>query len=119
MYQQPNLNMSTGYFYTKIINIESVLEQLHSLDLSEEERVHLAALIDSSLHHAILDEVLNSLNEEDKKLFLKLLSEEGEHEKIMEFLNTKVEHVEDKIKKVADDLVIEIHKDIKQAREIK
>lgn len=110
---------STGYFYTRIINIESVLEQLHSLELSEEEKVHLAALIDSSLHHTILDEVLNNLNEEDKKLFLKLLAKEEEHEKIMEFLNNKVENVEDKIKKVADDLVVEIHKDIKQAKEIK
>ncbi len=105
-----------AFFYTKIINIESILEELHSLDLSDEERIHLASLIDSSLHHAILDEVLASLSEEDKKLFLRLLSEEEEHEKILSFLNDKVDNVQDKIKKVADDLVKEMHKDIREAK---
>lgn len=105
-----------AHFYTKFISVESIVEELHNLDLSEEERMHLATLIDSSIHHAILDEVLSNLKADDKKLFLKLLAQEQEHEKIMEFLNERVDHIEDKIKKVADDLTKEMHKDIKEAK---
>lgn len=103
-------------FYTKFISIEEVIEELHTLDLSTEERMHLAGLIDSSLHHAILNEVLSHLKGEDKKLFLKLLAEQESHEKITEFLEIKVDNIQDKIKKVADELVAEMHKDIKEAK---
>lgn len=108
-----------AHFYTRFISVEKVVQELHNLDLSEEERIHLAALIDSSIHHAILDEVLTNLKADDKKLFLKLLAEDEEHEKIMEFLNERVDHIELKIKKVADDLTKEMHKDIKDAKEKK
>lgn len=106
-----------AHFYTKFISVESIVQELHGLNLSEEERIHLAALIDSSIHHAILDEVLSNLKPEDKKLFLKLLVEEEEHEKIMNFLNERVDHIEDRIKKVADDLTKQMHKDIKGAKQ--
>lgn len=105
-----------AHFYTKFISIESLIAELHEMDLSEEERVHLAALIDSSIHHVILDEVLSNLKDEDKKLFLKLLAEEQEHDKIVNFLNERVDNIEGKIKKVADDLVKEMHEDIKEAK---
>ncbi len=108
-----------AHFYTKFISVESIVQELHNLDLSEEEKIHLAALIDSSIHHAILDEVLTNLKADDKKLFLKLLAEDEEHEKIMKFLDERVDHIEDRIKKVADDLTKEMHKDIKEAREKK
>lgn len=106
-------------FYTKFISIESVVAELHDLGLSEEEKMHLASLIDSSIHHAILDEVLSNLKADDKKLFLKLLSENEEHEKIVKFLNDHVDNIEGRIKKVADELVKEMHEDIKEAKEKK
>jgi len=105
------------HFYTRFISVETIVQELHGLDLSEEERIHLAALIDSSIHHAILDEVLSNLQDEDKKLFLKLLAEDEKHEKILDFLNAKVDHIEDKIKKVAGDLTAKMHQDIRKAKE--
>lgn len=89
------------------------------MDLSDEERDYLAALVDSSLHHAVLDEILSNLQGEDKKLFLALLEQDPENEKLMEFLKTKVEDIEDKIKRAADDLVAQMHEDIKKAKRIK
>ena len=106
-----------AYFYTKYIVIEELIEELHSLDLSDEERHHLASLVDSSLHHAILDEILSNLNDADKKIFLTKMNENPKDEKLMDFLNEKVENIEGKIKKVAEDLVVEMHKDIKEAKQ--
>ena len=104
------------YFYTKYIVIENLITELHSLGLSDEERGHLASLVDFSLHHAILDEILSNLKEEDKKLFIKMTSEDPENDKVMDFLKEKVEGIEEKIKKVSKDLIKEMHEDVKKAK---
>lgn len=106
-------------FYTKIIKKEILIEELDSLTLSQEEKIHLSSLIDSSLHHAILDEVLSNLNGDDKKLFLKLLSDEKDHDKVMEFLKDRIENIEEKIGKISDQLIKEMHSDVKEAKKAK
>lgn len=105
-------------FYLKYIQIEQVLEELHELDLSNEERHHLASLFDSTLHNAILDEILSNLSERDKKLFIDEVNKDPQNEKLMDFLSERVENIEEKIKKVADDLVAEMHEDVRQAKKL-
>jgi len=105
-------------FYTHLIGIESIIIELDKMDLSKEQKIHLTALIDSSLHHTILDAVLSELEPKDKKAFMQYL-EENDHNKIWEFLNSHVDKIEDKIKKTADDLKEELHKDIREAKEKK
>ncbi len=85
------------------------------MDLSQKEKTHLAHLLDSTLHHTILDAVLSELSEEDKKKFMEHLSRE-ENDKIWELLNSKVDNIEEKIKKTAEELKREMHKDIKEAK---
>jgi hypothetical protein len=107
------------HFYTKIIEIDTLIAELHTLDLSDEEKHHLASLADSSLHHAILDEILSNLSPSDKKAFIHHLKENPEDPEIMDFLNEKIDGVEEKISKVSKDLIEELHKDIKEAKKIK
>ncbi len=102
-------------FYTHLVEIESIIIELDKMDLSDEERLHLCQMIDSSLHHAILDAVFSELSDTDKRVFLNHLNEK-DHQKLWNFLNSKVDKVEDKIKKVADDLKIELYKDLKEAK---
>lgn len=104
------------FFYSHLIEIESIIVELDKMDLTDEQKSHLSNLIDSSLHHTILDAVLSELSDSEKKVFLQFLHEE-DHNKIWQFLNEKVDSIEDKIKKVADDLVKEMHEDIKKAKE--
>lgn len=104
-----------AFFYTHLIEIELVAVELDKLDLTEEEKSHLAHLVDSSLHHTVIDAVLSELNQQDKKAFLQHLHQ-NDHSKVWEFLNQKVDKVEDKIKKAADDLTYELHKDLKEAK---
>ncbi len=104
------------YFYTKYLILEEFLEEFHKLDLSDKERNNLASLVDSSLHHAILDEILSNLKNEDKKLFINLLKQDPSSEKLMEFLKGKVEGIEEKIKKVSSELIKEMHEDVKKAK---
>lgn len=108
-----------AYFYTKFIVVETLFMELHNLDLSDNERHHLASLVDSSLHHVILDEILSQLSSVDKKAFIYRLKENPEDLGIMDFLNEKIEGVESRIKKVADELVLEMNKDIKETQKLK
>ena len=103
------------HFYSHLITTDTIAVRLSYLDMSDEERAHLLGLIDSSLHHAILDAVLSELSEQDKKKFLEHLST-GKHDGLWDFLNGKVDNIEEKIKKTADDLSDELHKDIEEAK---
>lgn len=103
------------YFYSHLIEIDSIILELDKMGLSEEEKSHLAKLLDSTLHHTILDTLLSELSESDKRVFIKHLSSEN-HDKIWKFLNDKIEEAENKIKKAAEDLKEELHKDLKRAK---
>lgn len=106
------------YFYTHLIEYESLIVELDKMNLSDDEKMHLSNLLDFSLHNTILDAVLSELSDEDKGRFLNHL-EKDDHDKIWEFLNEKIENIEDKIKKAADGLKEELHEDIKKAKRIK
>ena len=107
--------MRKKYFYTHIIDTSTLSLELGDMDLTSKERLHLISLIDSNIHHEILDLILSELNSEDKKTFLTHLASE-DHIKVWKFINEKVENIEEKIKKTAEDLKNELHKDIKEVR---
>ena len=102
-------------FYSHLIEIESVNVELYKLDLSKEQALHLAGLIDSSLHHTILDTILSKLSSSDKRVFLNHLKED-DHDKIWQFLNEKVDKIEVEIKKAAKDLKDQLQKDLMEAK---
>ncbi len=105
-------------FYAHLIEIESLTIELDKLDLTSEQKIHLASLIDSSLHHTILDAILSELPDADKRVFLQHLRT-NDHQKIWKFLTAKVDNIEEKIKNAADQLKAELHADIKKAKRIK
>ncbi len=107
-----------GHFYSQIVSYEEVLIELDTLDLSPDEKHYLGQLVDSNLHHTILDAILAELSDEDKERLLRLINNE-QHDKIWEHLNGKVDNIEDKIKKAADDITSQMHKDIKEAKRLK
>ena len=107
--------MRKKYFYTHIIDTPTLSLELGSMDMTPQERMHLVSLIDSNIHHAVLDLVLSELSVSDKKIFLTHLASQN-HDKVWKFLNEKVVNIEEKIKKTAEDLKKELHKDIKEIK---
>ena len=98
-------------FYSHIIETDSLTLALQTLELEDHERKHLEMLIESTIHHEVIDAILSELSDEDKKKFLIHLSSDN-HEKIWEHLMAKVDSIEDKIKQAAESLKQEIHADI-------
>lgn len=103
-------------FYSHIIETDSLLVALNDLELEEKEREHIVLLIESTLHHAIVDAILSELSEEDKKIFLEHVSCD-DHEKVWNHLMDKVDHIEDKIKQAAESITKELHRDIEETKE--
>lgn len=106
--------MRKSYFYSHIIETETLIVELNNLDLEDHEKLHLAKLVDANLHHTILDVILSQLDEDDKNKFLKYLAEDN-HQKIWEHLNLKVVGIEDKIIQAAENLKKDLKEDIKEA----
>lgn len=104
------------YFYSHLVEIESVAVKLDELDLTQEQRIHLADLVDSTIHQTVLEMILSKLSDQDKKAFLSRLQEDPKDEELMKFVNSKVEGIEDEIKKTVNKLKDELHEDIGEAK---
>lgn len=104
------------YFYSQLVSIDSIADNLDSLDIKENEKEELLDIAHIHLHQTIIDSILLELSEVDKKKFLELLVS-GENEKVWKHLNEKVEKIEDKIERAANQIKSELKDDIKKVRE--
>jgi len=105
----------TKFFYSHLIDIESLEEDLGTLKLTKGEKKELMDLAHIHIHQAVIDTVLSQLGEEDKKKFLEHLTF-GEDEKIWKHLEDKVKNIEDKIKSAAEQIKKELKTDIQKAK---
>lgn len=105
------------YFYSHLIEIDSLTFELDQMDLSDKEKKHLADLIDINLHNTILDAIFSELSEEDKKAVIEHLKD-NKHSEVWSLLNERVEGIEDKIKAAAETVKKELHEDIKEAAKL-
>lgn len=105
--------MKNKHFYSHIIDAESIYIEVNKMDISEDEKNELIAIAESNIHHVVMDAILSELNESDKKKFVEHLHSDN-NEELWKLLNSKIENVEEKIKKSAEDLKKELHKDIKE-----
>lgn len=103
------------HFYSHLVEVDEIHVELEDHPLNEEEKNEVKKIIDESIYHTVLEAILSELSEEDKKVFLSHLATD-DHGKIWDFVNNKVENIEDKIKKAADDIKAKIHTDIKEAK---
>ena len=104
------------HFYSYIVETDSLIAELNSLDLTESQKAHIEALIESSLHHVVVDAILSELSEDDKKIFLHHMHTKN-YEKLWKHLHTKVDGIEEKITKAANALKKDLHKDINEVKE--
>lgn len=102
-------------FYNHLVEIKSLTIELEKIELSKDEKHHLILLIDSNIHQTVLNIVLSELQGNDKKIFLHHLSS-GDHDKVWTHLREKIENVENKIKKAADELIEELSEDIRKVK---
>lgn len=106
------------YFYSEIVEIESVIVELDELELSTNHKTQLTGLIDSHIHQVVLDIVLSNLDGDDKIEFLARFQSNPEDRELLDYLNQKVSGIDTEIKKAVTELKKELHKDIKDAKRL-
>lgn len=106
------------HFFSHLVEIQTLELELDDMLMEEHEKMEIKRLIHENIYHTVLDAVLSELSEEDKKVFLTHLVSE-DNEKIWNFVNDKVENIEEKIKKAAEDIKKELHKDITSTKHAK
>lgn len=104
-------------FYSHIIEIESIYIHLDLVPLSEKQRNELMMIVDSTIHHTIMDITLSHLSPSDKKEFLSHM-EGNNHEKTWQFITGKINRFEHKLHKAVQKIKNEIHADIERAKKM-
>ncbi|MDP3941382.1 MAG: hypothetical protein Q8Q49_03680 [bacterium] len=105
------------YFFSHLVSIQSIHLKLQDLDLEDEEKSELVNLANDTLHYEIINKVLSELSREDKKIFLRQMTM-NDHPGIWRFLNKKIDKIEEKIQKMTDDVVSQLHKDIEESKKL-
>jgi len=105
------------HFYHKVIVIDSIHVGLADLDLQPHEKDELINIVETSVHHTVLDTILSELAENDKKTFLALVTQpDQKHDLIWAFLEMKVDQAEKKIIEAVNKLITALHEDIKEVK---
>jgi hypothetical protein len=110
--------MKNKYFYSSLVETTEISLELGEIELSPDERVHLISLVQANIHSVVIDTVLSSLPNEEKKVFLKNLVSQN-HEKTWDHLKNNVSNIEEKIKSSIEEVKRQLQKDIKLARKTK
>lgn len=104
------------YFYSHLVEIETITEKLDELEMNQKQRKHLAHLIDSTIHQEVLDIIFSKLSDSDKLLFIEHFSKNPENPEIMKLLNEKASDIEIEIKEAVKKIKKELHEDIETAK---
>lgn len=105
-----------SHFYSHLVSVETVIIGLDKLDLSLEQKVHLAALVDEMVHQTVLDIIFSNLAYEDQVIFTQRLKANSADQGLIEFLKEKIKDFEQTISEAADLLKEEFQRDIKEAQ---
>lgn len=103
------------HFFSHLVEVDALHLELDKHALTDDEKEEIKKLLDENIYHYVLEAILSELSEEDKKIFLSHLMED-EHGKIWEFVNSRVENIEEKIIKASEDIKKKLHSDIKAER---
>lgn len=101
------------HFYSHLVEIDTVVTELDVLDLNAEEKHELVKIMETTIHHVVLNTVMAELSEEDKKQCLEHLAGNN-HSELWKMLTEKVPEVHDKIKKSVHKVKREMSEDIKE-----
>lgn len=98
-------------FYTHLVSLHTIHNAFDRLEIEQEHREELFVILESHIHHVVLDLILSELGEADKKKFMEHLAKE-EHGPLWHLVSNKIEGVEDRIVEAIEAVKEELHKDI-------
>jgi hypothetical protein len=107
--------MRKKHFYSFLVETTQITLDIGDLDLDQQDRIYLLSLVEANIHSSVIKEILDNLEPEDKKIFLKNLSS-SDNKTIWKHLNSKIYNAEDRIKRVINNTINELKEDIKKSK---
>ena len=104
------------HFYSHLIDPEDIHNELEVLDLADDERNRIVLIFQSTLHHVVVDVLLEEMHDNHKHVFLGHIAND-DHQKAWDVLNQEVERPEVKIIEAIRDLKDQLVLDIQEAQE--
>jgi hypothetical protein len=87
-----------NYIFEDIVETQSILLIIEEHFEDAAERTHMKNLVKDTIHHKVLDLVLDELDAEHKLLLLAGIEDETQHQSLLERLKDWIEGFEDKIR---------------------
>ena len=104
-------------FYDHLVIREEIDCELNNYKLDKEEKDELIEIIDQTLHHHILNVILNHLPKDKHSEFISRLHASPGNDDLMEYLKTEIgPYIEEEIKKHARIVKAELLSEIRKAR---
>ena len=103
------------HFYSHIIETDSIVLELETLDISKNEKSHLIEIMESSIHLSVMDSILSELPKEHRKAFLFHVNEK-QHEQVWKIINGTIKDAQNMILKSAGMVKKEFLADIKKLK---
>lgn len=103
------------HFYSHIIETDSIVLELETLDISKNEKHHLIEIMESSIHLSVMDSILSELPKEHRKAFLSHVNDK-KHEQAWKLIDSTIKDVRNLILKSAGRVKKELLEDIKNLK---
>ena len=78
-----------NYFYAHLVDLGDVEKELDILGLEDSEKKELIMIIESSIHHKVVDIILTELSEDHKIIFLEHIGSD-DHDNVWELLGRAI-----------------------------
>ncbi len=103
-------------FYDHLVIREEIDCELNNYRLDPEEKEELIDIIDQTLHHHVLNIILNHLPADKHREFISGLKTDPGSDKLMEYLQAHCPEIESEIKKHTHQVKQEILAEIKKSK---
>ena len=104
-------------FFDHLVVLEEVDSEIKKIAETKEEREELWGLIDESVHHRVLDAILDKLPHSHHEEFLEKFHKSPHDETLMDYLKEKIgENIEEILKAEIGDLAFGILSDLREKK---
>ncbi|OGC50224.1 hypothetical protein A2716_03375 [candidate division WWE3 bacterium RIFCSPHIGHO2_01_FULL_40_23] len=101
------------FLFEEIANIEYLNLEFSKLEIEETELDHLNHLAKSIIHHKTLDLILDELPDDCREEFLVILSEDEDHQTVLDYLKKSIKDFEVKLIEKVKEIELELMAEIK------
>ena len=91
-------------FYDHLIILENLEVKITALGLEPEEKEALNQLVEETVHYRLMTRILDTLPHEHHEEFLDFFHQAPHEERLLKYLQEKIEDIEAIIKKEIEDL---------------